>query len=214
MTVDQRGSRLGPDLVPQALSALGTILAGALKPALPFERTAGDEIQGVLETPQAVYAATRTLLRHRNWYVGIGSGPIDLPLPGRAAEGGGPAYWAARDAVNLAKTKRAHSPVAFVPHTPGPHDQEINGILQLLGFVLANRSERAWEALDLVTTSAGEGNAMSQQKAAAILGITPAALSGRLATAGLNQELMARPLVMRLLSDANSPAHTVHSAIG
>ena len=51
MTVDQRGSRTGPDMVPQTLDRLAEILTGDRAPVAGFERTAGDEIQGVLENP-------------------------------------------------------------------------------------------------------------------------------------------------------------------
>ena len=51
MIVDQVGSRSGPDLVPLALAALSR-----LDLVLPFERTAGDELQGLTDDPAAVVA--------------------------------------------------------------------------------------------------------------------------------------------------------------
>lgn len=201
LTVDQRGSRTSPDMVPQTLDTLAEILTKDMTPLAGFDRTAGDEIQGVLESPEAVYAVVRLLLRDAAWYVGIGHGPVDQPLPGRAAEGSGPAYWAAREAVNMAKTKRANSPVAFVSHHPSDKATDLNGMLQLLGFVFVGRSPAAWQAIDLVTTSWGTDNGCTQKQAAQVLGISPAAVSDRLRNAGLNQELEVQPVVLRMLNN-------------
>lgn len=199
MTLDQRGSRSGADLVPQALDLLDRTLVGELTPIAAFERTAGDEIQGVLDSPKSVYAVIRSLLRGSAWYIGVGHGTVDQPIPHRAAEGGGPAYWAARDAVNLAKAKRAATPVAFMSHSEVEPAADLHGLLQLLGFVLTGRSAAAWQAIDLITTSYGSANGVTKKAAAQQLGITPAALSARLRTAGLNQELEAQPVILKML---------------
>lgn len=201
LTVDQRGSRTGPDMVPQTLDRLAEILTEDMTPIAGFDRTAGDEIQGVLESTEAVYAVIRLLLRDAAWYVGIGHGPVDQPIPGRAAEGGGPAYWAAREAVNVAKTKRASSPVAFVSHNASEQATDLNGMLQLLGFVFVGRSRAAWQAIDLVTTSWGTDSGRTQKQAAQVLGISPAAVSDRLRNAGLNQELEVQPVILRMLNN-------------
>lgn len=200
MTLDQRGSRSGRDLVPQTLVRLAEVLVEDMSPVAAFERTAGDEIQGVLGSPQAVYAVIRLLLRDAAWYVGIGHGTVDQPIPQRAAEGSGPAYWAAREAVNLAKTKRASTPIAFISHSGSEQGADVNGLLQLLGFVFVGRSAPAWQAIDLVTTSYGTANGCTQKQAAQTLGISPAAVSDRLRNAGLNQELEAQPVILRILS--------------
>ena len=67
-----------------------------------FERTAGDEIQGVCEAPEEVLDIVTTLIRHGQWRIGIGIGPVDLPLPDSPREGRGAAFVAARDAVQAA----------------------------------------------------------------------------------------------------------------
>ena len=50
INVDQHASRRRPDLVPDALAEL----AGVDGLVFQFERTAGDEVQGVCAAPQAV----------------------------------------------------------------------------------------------------------------------------------------------------------------
>ena len=51
-------------------------------------------------------------LRRGRWYVGIGVGEVDLPLPASPREGSGPAFVAARAAVDRAKAAAAHVPIA------------------------------------------------------------------------------------------------------
>ncbi|MFC6344458.1 transposase, partial [Nocardioides hankookensis] len=49
LTVDQRGSRTSPDRIPEMLAGLAAVPA-----RLGFERTVGDELQGVLDDGTAV----------------------------------------------------------------------------------------------------------------------------------------------------------------
>ncbi|MBB1048760.1 hypothetical protein G6028_13395, partial [Dietzia cercidiphylli] len=58
VTIDQRGSRVADDLVPGLLEALAVIPCAAA-----FERTAGDEVQGLLTDPAAVRRALLVALR-------------------------------------------------------------------------------------------------------------------------------------------------------
>src|SRR5436305_1758802 len=77
LTVDQRASRRSPDRVPEALRRLNESVATVL----PFERTAGDEFQGLLaEAADAVQVALQ-LVRVGGWSIGIGAGPVQTPLP-------------------------------------------------------------------------------------------------------------------------------------
>ena len=58
LTIDQRGSRRGPDRVPAVLAALTGVPT-----VLRFERPAGDEVQGVLGDPDVVVDVVRRLAR-------------------------------------------------------------------------------------------------------------------------------------------------------
>ena len=77
INVDQHASRRRPDLVPDALAEL----AGVDGLVFQFERTAGDEVQGVCAAPQAVVDVVLRLTRMGGWRIGIGIGAIDEPLP-------------------------------------------------------------------------------------------------------------------------------------
>src|SRR3954451_1599131 len=77
LTVDQRASRRGPDRVGDVLR----LLNGTVPAVLSFERTAGDEFQGVLDEPDAVVDVVAQLVRLGGWSIGIGAGPVQTPLP-------------------------------------------------------------------------------------------------------------------------------------
>ena len=59
LTVDQKGSRRNPDRVADVLPELN----GAVPTVLAFERTAGDEFQGVLAEPGQVVDVVLRLVR-------------------------------------------------------------------------------------------------------------------------------------------------------
>ena len=77
LTVDQKDSRRVGDRVPDLLA----VLVDRPGLVLPFERTVGDEVQGVLADVIAVVDLVLDLLRRGGWSVGIGAGSVDLPLP-------------------------------------------------------------------------------------------------------------------------------------
>src|SRR5690348_2442779 len=101
LTVDQRGSRSGPDLVPEVLDALNSPDLGPV--ALAFERTAGDEVQGVLLDGAAIVSRIELLLRRGAWNIGLGLGGVEEPLPDSTRAGRGEAFVLARQAVTRAK---------------------------------------------------------------------------------------------------------------
>ncbi len=74
LIADQVGSRTADDRVPAALAALGDLAV-----TLPFERTAGDEIQGLLDDPRSVVTAVTRLTRLGGWRIGLGAGTVDSP---------------------------------------------------------------------------------------------------------------------------------------
>ena len=103
MTIDQRGSRGNADAVPELLDILQRV-----ETERSFERTIGDEVQGVVDSPEQVTLAARLLAAQTGWHIGIGIGAVETPLPASTAEGRGEAFYAARRAVEAAKSAPAH----------------------------------------------------------------------------------------------------------
>jgi hypothetical protein len=188
LTVDQRGSRRTADRVPHALRRLERI-----RTLRPFERTAGDEFQGVLDDPLSVVDAILDLVRDGSWSIGVGVGAVDRPLPEQTRAGRGEAFALARDAVERAKRDPQHLAVGA---TNPENGRQAQAVLRLLAVVVQRRSEAAWKAAEL----AAEGLTLTE--AGRRLGISRQAVGQRL-TAGLwHQEQQARPAAAGLLARA------------
>ena len=191
ITVDQIGSRGAADLVAPTLDALAAIPA-----VRPFERTAGDEFQGVFDDPEALPRVVEQLLRADDWSVGIGFGEVDRPLPASARAGRGAAYENARHAVDAAKGTPWRVCVR------GPDTAPIGALeaaLWLWAALLARRTTRGWEVADLL-----EGGATHAQ-AARSLGVSAPAVTQRARAAGIVEGRRGRELATyltaRLLED-------------
>lgn len=191
LTLDQRRSRRGPDLVPDLL---GRLAEAPVRRA--FARTAGDEVQGVLDDPAAVVAALELLLRDGGWHVGVGVGDVEQPLPTDVRAGRGSAFLRARTAVGRAKSSPAHLAVVGPEGRAAEH---LEGVSWLWAAVLGRRSARGWEVADLVDAGA------TYDEAAARLGISPSAVSQRARAAGLAESGRARLIAEDLLRQLLRP---------
>jgi hypothetical protein len=187
LTIDQVESRNGLDQVPAALDALRGVRC-----LRPFERTVGDELQGLLDQPAALPAALEPLLRGGGWNIGIGIGPVEMPLPDQARAGRGKAFLAARDAVTAAKSSPWRVRTAGV----SPADRPLESAIWLWAALLSRRTARGWQVSDLVD----EG--LTYEQAAARIGITQSAVSQRAAAAGIAEGRRARELVEFLTRSA------------
>jgi hypothetical protein len=189
LTVDQKASRRTPDRVGAALRDLN----GAVPVLLAFERTAGDEFQGVLADPDDVVDVVLRLVRAGGWSIGVGAGPVQTPLPASTRAGAGPAFLSARRAVDAAKQRPARLAVrGAVPVDAG----DAQAVLSALAVVVDRRSEQAWEAIGLV------GAGRTQAEAATVLGISRQAVGQRLAAGLWDLEQDLRPTASRLLTRA------------
>jgi hypothetical protein len=188
LTVDQRGSRRSGDRVPGVLAALSGVPT-----VLRFERTAGDEFQGVLDDPAAVVDVVRRLVRDGGWSIGVGAGPVQTPLPGSTRAGAGPAFIAARSAVEAAKRRPFRIAVRGVAAEPAADAQ---AVLTALAALVERRSDQAWEAIALVESG------RTQAQAAAELGVTRQAVGQRLSAGLWEVERDLRPTAARLLARA------------
>lgn len=189
ITADQRRSRRRPDLVPVALHELHAVRP---RPVREFNRTAGDEIQGVAHAPETVVSVVVSLMRSQDWRLGIGIGPVQLPLPQEARAGRGPAFVAAREAVHRAHATAAQLAVASAQGRPPAARAE--SALWLLCFVLRTRTASGWEVTDLL------GQGLSQEQIAKQLTISPSAVSQRVRRSGWAEQVRAESLSTHHLS--------------
>ena len=193
LTVDQRDSRQTGDEV----DALVARLAGTAT-LLPFRRTVGDELQGLLDDPVSVLDVILTLMRTRTWHVGLGIGPVDRPLPadGDPTRARGTAFVAAREAVEAAKSDPHHLAVVGPDAPEAAYD--VKAVLDLLDTVRQGRTAAGWEVADLAV--AGH----TQAAAAERLSISRQAVQQRLRAAGWAVEEAVRPTLVRLLAHAGA----------
>lgn len=191
LTIDQQGSRSSTDRIPDLLGLLRHVPT-----ILPWERSVGDEAQGVVAHAPDVVEAVLACLRDGGWYVGIGIGEVEQPYPESSREGRGSAFVSARKAVERAKKTGDRAPVAV----EGPEGSaEAEGVLALLGRHIMARSEAEWRILDLLQPDTRG----TQTAVARALGISPQAVSKAAARAAWQEELAVRPAVARLLAWAD-----------
>ena len=108
MTIDQRGSTGAQDKVPELIARISRLSNEG------FERSVGDELQGVVADAAEVVDIALHALRTGSWYVGIGVGAVNLPPGASPREGTGAGFVAARRAVELAKAAATQVPLSVV----------------------------------------------------------------------------------------------------
>lgn len=220
LTIDQRGSRSDRDRVPGLLAELRAL-------GFPgFERSVGDELQGLVDGAADAVDIALHALRSGHWYVGIGLGEATVPDGGSPREGVGPAFVAARTAVELAKAAASRVPLSVVAgilarKKAGEADTVVDladgndarlvsadaeAVLRLIGKLRQERSGAQWKVVD--TLQALEGGPIHgvQKQAAERLGITEQSVSRTLLRSGWQEEKAARPAAARLL-------HLAHQAV-
>src|SRR3954470_4962743 len=171
LTVDQVDSRHDADRVNDALDQLVATFGESL--ALPPDRSAGDELQALTDDAATALRIALELTRTGHWSVGLGVGAVRQPLPAGAREATGPAFVAARAAVDAAK--KAQHRFWLTAETSGLLDGEkVRALIDLVLAVRARRSPEGWEVVDLLTAG------RNQAAAAEELGISPQAVSLRL----------------------------------
>lgn len=190
LTVDQRASRSSDDAVPHALHLLVDL------PTLRTpERTAGDEFQVLLESPEGLVTAVERLMRDGRWHIGIGVGEVETPLPASTREGRGPVFVAAREAVTAAHTAPHHLRVCG----SSPWVRHLESTLWLWAGLLERRTPKGWEVADLTA----EG--LTHDAIARRLSISQSAVSQRAGAAALVDAARARELAATLTVEALAP---------
>lgn len=193
LTIDQHRSRSGRDLVPELLAALSGV-----RTVLPFERTVGDEVQGLPADAATTVEALLIVLRDGHWQAGLGIGPLERPLPASVRAARGPALLDARAAVERAKgagpvhvcVTSASAPVAAA---------QAEALIGLIGTLVLRRTDAQWAVVDAVDA------APTQRAAAEALGVSPQNVSQALAASAIAVERAVYPVLVRLLERAEAP---------
>jgi hypothetical protein len=209
LTIDQRGSSADIDRVPELIGALGTLASAR------FERSVGDELQGVLDDANQVVDAALYALRTGHWYVGIGIGPASVAPGAAPREGTGGGFVAARKAVELAKNAAGQVPLSVVPGMMGrskeaiPPSQEVamasanaQAVLRLIGRVVQERTAAQWRVVDRLR--AGDAWHGSQKQISRELGISEQSVSRAVHRSRWQEECAARPAAAMLLEHAHA----------
>lgn len=199
VTMDQVRSRSGDDLVPAFMADLianDPQLEGASQAEKErfVDRTAGDEVQVLVDTPQRALSIVRRALRDSAWHIGLGVGHAEIPEGEAVRVGRGEAFVNARKAVDRAKTFPAPGRVAVVA-ADEQTAKEAEALLRLLALAIGPRSREAWEVIDIV-----EAKSLTYSEIGKKLGITQQAVSQRMRAARWSEEQAALPLALRLLS--------------
>jgi hypothetical protein len=199
LTADQVDSRHSADKVADTLIALNSAHGERL--LLPADRTAGDELQILVNDAELVLTLVLELTRQGDWSVGVGVGSVREPLPADTREATGEAFYAARDAVTRAKKQ----PTRFALTLAGDDDNnmrpirgtDVESLVTLLLHLRERRTDGGWELFDLLSTG------LTQSESADQLGITPGAASLRARAAGIRVERAASEALVRLLDTIN-----------
>jgi hypothetical protein len=210
MTIDQRGSTGDLDRVPELILQLTALTSAA------FERSVGDELQGVVSEAADVVDIALHALRAGRWYVGIGIGALTLPAGASPREGTGAGFVAARKAVEQAKAAGPQVPLSVVSGNmvkgteSRPRDGEgeracahAEAVLRLLGRLVQERTEAQWRVVDALRRL-GTGTHGRQKQVALELGITEQSVSRTILRSGWQEEWAARPAAAMLLDYAYS----------
>ncbi len=222
MTIDQRGSSTDRDRVPELVSQLRGITAAV------FERSVGDELQGVVERAEDVVDIALHALRGGHWYVGIGIGTVQLAAAASPREGTGSGFVAARKAVDHAKSAAGQVPLSVVSGSIGrgmdipEHAKEgartcahAEAVLRLIGRLVQERTDAQWRVVDRLRNIQGSGAKHgSQKQVARELGITEQSVSRALLRSGWQEEWAARPAAAMLLEQAHAQILASGSAGG
>jgi hypothetical protein len=212
MTIDQRGSSTDVDRVPGLISELRSLSSAG------FERSVGDELQGVVEHPAEVVDVALHALRSGYWYVGIGIGTVHLAPGAGPREGTGTGFVAARKAVDQAKSAAGHVPLSVVSGSIGrgmdvpKHAVEgvstcanAEAVLRLIGRLIQERTEAQWRIVDRLRSIQGSGERHgSQKQVAKELGITEQSVSRAVLRSAWQEEWAARPAAAMLLEYAHT----------
>ena len=130
--LDQRQSRGGYDLVEPWLRDMEDPSLAFL---LPFERTAGDEMEALIDDAATLTEVVLRALRTSAWWIGVGIGSVEQPLPESVRQSQGSAFVLARQAIQEAKAQPGRIRVLAEGRDAG----DLEAALLLMGVLFSRR---------------------------------------------------------------------------
>lgn len=158
---------------------------------LPFERTAGDEIEALTRDSDVALAVILELTRSGDWSVGCGIGTIRGELPPNVRAANGSALVSARSAVTAAK--RARHRFALAAADGGKSSVRLGPVVDLLLDLRARRTIEGWQVVDLLR------GGLTPREVARRLALTQSAVAQRVAAAHVQLEDSAAPEISGML---------------
>jgi len=193
LTLDQRQSRRGRDAVASTLLDYNARFAFVR----PFERTSGDEMQALVTSANSAVDIVLDAVRTEEWWIGLGVGRVDDPVPSSVRAASGPALENARAAVERAKGRAgAHR---FVVVGDDPRCDDLATVLTLLSVIIERQSPGAIDVERLYAQG------LRQREAAAQLGITQQTFSERLRRGAVAELSAGRDLAVKIAADIVRP---------
>lgn len=202
LTADRRDSRKHPGELEMAAhrDRFRTQVPGA---ALDWQISAGDELQALYSDPRSALDAALLLVEDQIWYVGLGVGAVDTPLPSTVNEATGDSFVHARSAVEAAKSSSTDTAVRAAHGVPAA--PQADAVLSLIAAVRRRRTPTARQA----ATLADRG--LAQQEIAEELQITQSSVSRRLSTAMWQEDRAVRDVLVQLLEQADQQQEGTHA---
>jgi hypothetical protein len=185
--LDQKGSRRSPDLVHTWLEDLHN--DPSLRFLLPPERTAGDETQALTAEPQTLASVALRALQSSRWWLGVGIGEVETPLPVTVREGRGEAFMLARRALEMAKKRRAVGLRVLAQYGDAT---DLESALRLMRVLYERRTARAQLIADLHLAG------LSTVEIGRKLGVSQQAAAKQVYSSHVSEELGGRLLVFHL----------------
>jgi hypothetical protein len=157
----------------------------------------------LVDSARATLEIALELTRTGQWSVGIGIGTVNSPYVASVRAANGPAFIAARTAIDRAKKSPAKCAIESEPTSELARD--IDPLLELLLLMRNRRTDNGWQLFELLNTG------ITQADAAEKLGIPPQSAIQRALVAGLRTEEDAVVALANLLERAHRDAEEVTS---
>jgi len=186
LIIDQQESRSDRDRIPDAVATLNRVATDHL--LMPFQRTIGDECQGVLASFTCVPDLVSHLAVEGRWWIGIGIGDVDGVAPD-SRDVSGSAFGRARDMVERAKKRTRRDGGDW--RQPWPlrvegagrdTDQALEACLAVIFMIVNERTDREHQIVSLVQQG------WDQREIAAHLEISQPAITKAIARSHWDQQ--------------------------